>query len=69
MCAKKTTTCPDCSGTVPVLHNPKDIGYVMCCPHCGGEIPLCDACMADNGLCDFNSSTGKCHRTQEGETK
>lgn len=59
--AEATELCPHCDREVTLLWDTKADGYKAFCPHCGGRLMLCDACMHEcTGGCDYDSAPDSC---------
>lgn len=57
--------CPNCETEVEMNWDVKVSGYKAYCPHCGGRLMLCDACLHPDGeynvgKCDYCSLTDSC---------
>lgn len=57
--------CPNCETEVEMQWDVNIFGYKAYCPHCGGRLMLCDACLHPDGEynvgeCDYCSRTDSC---------
>lgn len=57
--------CPNCETEVEMQWDVKVSGYKAYCPHCGGRLMLCDACLHPDdeynvGKCDYCAQTDSC---------
>lgn len=55
-----TEFCSECESEVTFGWDVGQNGFKAYCPVCGSRLMLCDECIHKNGICDYDSGTGKC---------
>lgn len=66
-----TEFCSQCMREIELRWDPKADGFKAYCPHCGGRLMLCDACLhadeygLERGQCDYDSDNDTCRHNQQ----